>query len=222
MIDLSKVVYHHSPNVSGWRETSKLEEVSWANRTLTVRHSKRGMWNPVVIAADGTQQEATIWIFRFYDNKWHGAGAERLRPSQFQKELGSPFDMDHGWLYDPNRWGDMANLPINPGEVVGFMVTSGDMRGNMNPGPAERSDVRLVKVWGDRLEMVGEVVVPPAPAPTPEPAPVKCECEDLLRQVLAKLDALEMESGPFTLPLPRILGGPQQVQNIILKVRKHG
>ncbi len=227
-INLTEVVYHNSPSIADWTATSTLEEVGWRSAgnsgVITVKHSKRGKWTPVVIAPDGTTQEATIWLFRFYNGKWHGAGAERLRPGQFEKELGRPFDMNSGWLYDPNRWGDMANRPFVDGEVVGFCVSSGDMRGRMFAEEKERSDVRLYKVGTFSIAPSEQapVVVPPPPPPTPTPTPA-CQCDKVLEEVKKlseKLDNLELHSGPFTLPLPRLLGGTQTIQDIVLKVKK--
>ena len=165
--DLSSVVYHNSPSITDWPITSQLTKVTWANRRLTVVHEKTGQWAPVPF--ETTTQEATFWLFLFYGGKWHGAGAERFRPGQTEKELGSPFDMTSGWLYDAHRWGDMANRSLAPGETVAVCMTSGDMRSQMNPGPRERTAVRFAEVRADAINLwpVAVVETPPQPSEPP-------------------------------------------------------
>src|SRR5574343_978728 len=186
MLDLSSVVYHNTPSFADWPETAALLEVSWRDRRLTVRHSKSGQWPPVPF--ETTTQEATLCLFLNYGGKWHAAGAERFRPGQTEKELGSPFDMTGGWLYDANRWGDMANRTLRDGDVVAFCMVSGDMRSQMNPGPRERTNVRLARVSSIGIELLPDtgssVVTPPVPQ-QPPPVEVGPAFAELAAQVAA-------------------------------------
>lgn len=209
MIDLRSVQYHNSPSIAEWSETSELREVSWSNGVITIRHSKSGVWTPVQF--ETTTQEATLWLFLFYGGQWHGAGAERIRPAQTAKALSSPFDMTGGWLYDESRWGSMANRVLLDGERVGFCVTSGDMRSQMNPGPRERTNVRtaIVTAGAITLEPTSTPIVVPPQQPTETTPPVGLDLvlaaiEDLKQTILTQKYVGKTDG---TISLPAFLGG---------------
>lgn len=172
--DLTTAQYHNSPSIADWPVTSTIQEISWAGGKIRIRHTKTGQWAPVPF--ETTVQEGTLWLGLFYNGNWHFAGAERLRPGQTEKDLGSPFDITGGWLYDPGRWGDMANRTLAEGDIAAFCVTSGDMRSQMRPGPRERTDVRLYAVSRNGflpfmdLNVITPPVTPVNPAPPAPPA----------------------------------------------------
>lgn len=147
--DLSKVTIIGSPDVRGFPVTSKLTSLSFSPGTIHVDHEKRGQWPPVVIADDGTTQEATIWVFFAIDGAWYATGGERLRPNQTDKQLDNPSKIGPGWLYDSNRWGVMTNYVPQAGDLVGFMVVAGSTRSDNHVIVEERTGVVLVNFPAD-------------------------------------------------------------------------
>lgn len=142
--DLGAVTILGSPDVRSYAVTSTITSLEFRPDNFHIDHTKRGQWPPVVIAPDGTTQEATVWVFFKIDGAWYGTGGERLRPNQTDKQLGNPSDIGPGWLYDPNRWGVMTNYVPAPGEVVGFMVVAGSTRSDSNVIVMERTGVVLI------------------------------------------------------------------------------
>ena len=147
--DLASVTIVGSPDVRGWPITSRLTSLRFGGGQIHLDHTRRGTWPPVVIASDGTTQEATLWVFFNINGRWYGTGGERWRPGQTDKALSRPSDIGPGWLYDSNRWGPMANYVPRPGELVGFMVAAGSTRSDANIAVAERSDVVLINFPSD-------------------------------------------------------------------------
>jgi hypothetical protein len=141
--DLASVTILGSPDVRGFAITSQITSVEFSPGNLHVDHTMRGQWPGVVIAPDGTLQEATIWVFFKINGAWYGTGGERLRPNQTDKGLTKPSDIGPGWLYDPNRWGVMTNYVPQVGELVGFMVVAGSTRSDNNVIVQERTGVVL-------------------------------------------------------------------------------
>ena len=101
---LANVTVVGSPNVLGWPVTSRMTEIGFREGWIHFDHTKRGQWPGVVIAADGTLQESTIWIFYKINGQWYGTGAERTRPDQTDKPIPNPWAPGVSWLYDPSRW----------------------------------------------------------------------------------------------------------------------
>lgn len=147
--DLASVTIVGSPNVRSWPIRSRITRLEFGGGQIHLDHTRRGQWPPVVIAADGTTQEATLWVFFRINGRWYGTGGERWRPHQTTKALTKPSDIGPGWLYDPSRWGPMANYVPRPGELVGFMVVAGSTRSDANIAVAERSGVVLIPFPSD-------------------------------------------------------------------------
>lgn len=147
--DLGAVTIVSSPDVRGFAVTSRITSLAFAPGTISVDHSLRGTWPPVVIADDGTTQEATIWIFFHIGGQWYATGGERLRPDQTTKALESPSVIGRDWLYDPGRWGIMTGYVPSPGDLVGFMVVAGSTRSDDHVIARERTGVVLVPFPAD-------------------------------------------------------------------------
>ena len=145
--DLSSVVIQGAPpgapDVRSFAITTTITSFGFRPDTIFIDHTQRGQWPPVVIAPDGTTQEATIWIFFRIGGVWYGTGGERLRPNQTEKQLTKASDVGPGWLYDSNRWGPMTNYVPAVGEYVGVMVVAGSTRSDANSPVQERSKVSL-------------------------------------------------------------------------------
>jgi hypothetical protein len=147
--NLANVVIVSSPNVLSWPVTSQITNVTFSPGNFHIDHTLRGQWPPVVIAPDGTEQEATVWVFFAINGTWYGTGGERLRPNQADKGLTNASDVGPGWLYDPNRWGIMTNYVPQPGELVGFMVAAGSTRSDNHVAVQERTGVVLIPFPAD-------------------------------------------------------------------------
>jgi hypothetical protein len=147
--DLANVTVVGSPNVLGWPVTSRITSLWFGGGNIHVDHTRRGQWPAVVIAADGTTQESTLWAFFNINGRWYASGGERFRPGQLDKGLSQPSAIGPGWFYDPARWGPMTNYVPRPGELVGFMVAAGSTRSDANIAVAERSAVILVPFPAD-------------------------------------------------------------------------
>lgn len=147
--DLSAVTIVASRDVRGFPVTSDITSLWFQPGTIHIDHTLRGMWPPVVIADDGTEQEATIWVFFHIGGQWYATGGERLRPDQTEKALPNPSWIGNEWLYDPGRWGVMTGYVPSPGELVGFMVVAGSTRSDDRVIEEERTGVVLVPFPAD-------------------------------------------------------------------------
>jgi hypothetical protein len=147
--DLGAVNIVSSPDVRPFAVTSHITSLAFSPGTIHVDHEKRGQWPPVVIADDGTTQEATIWVFFHIAGAWYGTGGERLRPDQTDKSLDQPSQIGPGWLYDPNRWHLMTGYVPSPGDLVAFLVAAGSTRSDDNVAVQERTAAVLVPFPAD-------------------------------------------------------------------------
>ena len=174
-LDFADVQIHSSPDVRAWPITSEITELGLRPSTLHIRHTKEGVWPPVPY--ETTTQQATLWVFVKIDGKWHGTGAERIRPQQTDKpEPDRVSQWVKEWLYNPQMWGPMANYLPQPGELVGFMLTAGIQRVGDSAIIRERTSIVLVPYPDDRGATFPPFASlhPPQPAepPSPPPAPV--------------------------------------------------
>lgn len=125
------------PDVLSWPITSTVTQFRLGNGQIVFDHSKRGQWPGVPISADGTLQEATLWVcFRI----GYCTGAERFRPGQTTKALGHPNDIGPGWLYAP-QFGAMQNYVPQDGEPVWFFMASGSTRLDTQTTVRERTNI---------------------------------------------------------------------------------
>jgi len=130
-----------SPDIRSWPVTSSITSIAFSPGTIHIDHTKRGQWPGVDIG--GALQESTIWLFENIGGQWYGTGAERLRPGQTDKGLGSPSDIATGWFYN-STWSPMTGYVPQPGETVGFMVVAGSTRVDNNAPVHERTGIVLI------------------------------------------------------------------------------
>lgn len=145
-IDLDKVVFLGSPNVSGWAKTANISSVGFRPGTFQIDHSHVGAWAPYAVdIGNNTMQAATAWVFFYIDGQWYGAGGERMRPYQTEKNESLEWASNIGceWFYN-DSWGVLAGYRPAPGEMVGFMVTSGSTRADNSYNIAERSNIVMI------------------------------------------------------------------------------
>jgi hypothetical protein len=102
-------------NVSGWRETSTITNVSVSDSQICISHTKSGKW-PVAIGAEGNP-----WIFAKINGRVYGATYEWLRSGQVCKGVtrsGSTSVGRHTKVEPLQSW-----VPAR-GETIGLMVST--------------------------------------------------------------------------------------------------
>lgn len=185
MIDLSQVkVLGGAAGVLQFPASARLTSFGIVPNAMEIRTTGTESWSPVPLDANGTTQLATLWVFLFVNGQWCAAGAERLRPSQVNgvKPVAEPAAgglstlVGNGWLYDVNRWHEMANYNPKPGEAVGVMVVAGSTRSDDKTPTRARTQVIVVEWPGSAganpmkvLWQEGQPAAEPAPN---EPPPV--------------------------------------------------
>jgi hypothetical protein len=102
-----------------------------------------GSWPDVPFGAPGDSLEYTLWIVLNINGRWYTSGCIEFWRG-LDRNGGPPSAYGQNWYYDPIRWGVMAGYQPQPGEMVGFFVTSGDQRNNGAFKIKERSNVVLV------------------------------------------------------------------------------
>lgn len=134
-LDLGDVTWLHT-DVSGWRETARLESVTFRGGQICLNHDHADAWPHGDI--NGTVVAANPWVFIFHDGRWWGATWEWMRPGQTCKNKTSvagdhikraPFDQASGWR-------------PRPGQVLYFMV-SGLARDAMRNAEERSNFVRV-------------------------------------------------------------------------------
>jgi hypothetical protein len=161
-INLNEVVFTGSPNVSGWAKTATVNSVGFRPGTFQIDYSHVGAWAPYAVdIGGGTMQAATAWIFFYIDGNWYAAGGERLRPYQTEKNasLINASDVGCEWFYNPEVWGVMADYRPAPGEMVGFMVTSGSTRADNSYSIAERTNIVMIPFPYDNEDAYSSQIV---------------------------------------------------------------
>lgn len=136
-LDLSKVTFLHN-DVSRWRITSKVTDVSISRSEICVDHTGAGRFPTSQFGTIAV--EGNVWILAQFNGRWYAATYDWLRPGQVCKgvtggELGPDqiriAPMDASW---PGP---------RSGETVGFMVST-RARDDVSAGE-ERTNVVLVR-----------------------------------------------------------------------------
>jgi hypothetical protein len=189
MIDLSTVQIHNSPDVHAWPASTAISRLELRPSGVHVEFTKKDgpdRWPdfPFGDPSEHGNLQYTLWILLKIAEAWHAAGCIEFWHGL--DENGGPVDeYAKNWYYDPNRWAPMSGHQPAPGELVGFLITSGDARhSDAQVGLHERSNIVTVAfptaaggVFTFGPEEVPETSVPvlqppapPSPAP-PSPAP---------------------------------------------------
>jgi hypothetical protein len=184
MIDLSRVMIHNSPDVREWPATTAITRLDLRPSGVHVEFTKqRGAdrWPdfPFGRPEDHGSLQFTLWIVLSIGGDWHAAGCIEFWFGL--DENGGPVnEYANNWYYDPHRWAPMTGHQPQPGDQVGFFITSGDARhGDDGVGLHERSNVVKVifpdaaggSFMFDHADPSPAPVDPPAPNPQPAPAP---------------------------------------------------
>lgn len=130
-LDLSHVTFRHR-DISGWPITSDLKTVEIVPRSITMPHTKAGVW-----AAGDPPTDGNCWILAQFDGQWYAATFEWLDPGQIKKYV------TRDEIGPLTKKSPFRNWRPRKGETVGFMV-SRHARDSFFSGE-ERSQVRLVE-----------------------------------------------------------------------------
>ena len=137
-------------DVASWPETTQITNVDFSGNWTISFDKKNGpnRWpdqygGPGVAPTDTIQY--TVWLFVNVGGQWVGSGF--IQVWYGRNEDGGPgnpmFQLPQNWYYG-SQWAPMTGHTLQPGEQVGFMVTSGNSRNGGVPLIKERSNVVLV------------------------------------------------------------------------------
>ncbi|HEY2151718.1 MAG TPA: hypothetical protein VGH34_12985 [Vicinamibacterales bacterium] len=139
-------VYNSPQDVASWPATATITRLDLGTGGVHVDFTKKdgvGSWPDVPFGAPGDSLEYTLWIVLNINGRWYTSGCIEFWRG-LDRNGGPPSAYGQNWYYDPIRWGVMAGYQPQPGEMVGFFVTSGDQRNNGAFKIKERSNVVLV------------------------------------------------------------------------------
>jgi hypothetical protein len=153
VIDLASAQIVNAPDIRLWRETAKITRVSFDGSTTRIAFDKQdgaNRWPDVRPPGWDGDLQYTIWLFLQVRGKWVGSAFVQMWHGR--DGSGSAADPDvpskfHEHWYYGTRWAPMdEHGPIQTGELIGFMVSSGNARDSLGPfGPKERSNIVVVK-----------------------------------------------------------------------------
>lgn len=191
MIDLSQAEIVNAPQVAAWPQRATITALSFDGATTRVAFTKQegaDRWPDVVPAGWSGALQYTLWLCLQNGGQW--ACSAFIQFWHGRDGSGNPGDpdvpsvYDRHWYYD-QRWRPLyGHGPIQPGESIGFLVTSGNERDNGGPySVQERSNTVIVAAtdrgtftWGapapTPIPTPGPPPLPPQPPPAPPPAPL--------------------------------------------------
>jgi hypothetical protein len=183
MFDLSAAQIVNAPDVRQWPITAALTQISFDGSMTSVAFTKKngpGRWPDITPKGWDGPLQYTLWLFVKNGDTWVGSGFIQFWNGR--EGSGSPNDPDVPSVYHKNwyyaeRWRPInGHGPIQPGEKIGLMVTSGNARDSAGPfGPSERSSVVVIAAT-DRgvfdFPVDAALSEPPQPAPSPAVAPM--------------------------------------------------
>lgn len=178
-IDFSTVQILRSVDPRDWPVTTSITSIDVSGDNIRFDFTKKDgpdRWPDQAFGKpeDHGSIQYTVWLFLRLAGGWFGAGFIEM---WFGRDgVGDSIsDFPANW-YDPRGfWGPMTGHVIQPGEIIGFMVTPGDARLDAQSSVHERSNiVTIAAPQFDRglFTFPTDVPVPsPAPVPAPIPAP---------------------------------------------------
>lgn len=179
MIDLSQAQIVDAPDVHSWPITTAITQVSFDGSTTRVEFDKKdgpSRWPDVTPPGWTGPLEYTIWLFKNIGGRWVGSAFIQMWSGR--DGSGSSADPDVPSVYDAHwyygsRWAPIyGSGKIQPGEVIGFMVTPGNARDGGQVTLQERSNV-VTFAATDHGTMHFDAAPVPVPVPVPIPIPVQ-------------------------------------------------
>lgn len=199
-IDLSAALIVNAPDVRAWPATAEITHISFDGSTSRIQFTKQAgpdRWPDVVPPGFDGPIQYTWWLFRRISGRW--VGSAFIEMWYGRDGSGSPDDPDvpsryHLHWYYGDRWAPLSGSgPIQPGEPIGFMVTSGDQRDKKGADSVrQRSNVVVVPATD-----IGAFTFETSPAtpdtPTTPTTPTAPPSSGELSAVTAALTALSVQ-----------------------------
>lgn len=199
--DPATVKIVNAPDVRNWPVTTALTSMSFSDGVTRVEFTKKdgpGRWPDVTPAGWSGPLEYTLWLcvktpgwtcsafIQFWNGRdGSGSAGDPDVPSVYH----------NNWYYS-SRWAPIyGHGAIQPGEVIGFLVTSGNQRDSVGPNSvAERSNVVILPATDNGTFTFGSLPLPPIPPVPPTPVPPVPPSTDLAA-LTARVVALEAAVG---------------------------
>lgn len=148
----NKVTFLRGTNVSGWRETSHIREVSVSQRGICIDHPKNGQWTGKVAINPKPGERALLlegnhWIIVKKNERYYAATYDWIRDEGQKCKLVTG---DLARIYEELGKGQIRVAPLNKnwkpkgGDVVGFMA-SGLARSQVR-NEKERSNIQWYRL----------------------------------------------------------------------------
>ncbi len=202
MIDLATAQIVDAPDVRDWPVTTAITQVSFDGSVTRVAFDKKdgpNRWPDVIPPGWDGPLQYTLWLFKQINGRWVGSAFVQMWHGR--DGSGSPADPDvpsvyaAHWYY-AQRWAPLyGSGSIQPGEVIGFMVTPGNARDGGQVTLRERSNVVTFPAT-DTGVIQFEGTPPPPPPPGPPPPPPAPDLVAQLARLEAKVDALAAKPWP--------------------------
>ena len=185
--NLNQAQIVNAPDVSSWRQTATITKLTFDGSTTALEFTKQwgpDRWPDVVPPGWDGPLQYTLWLCLQINGTWTCSGfvqfwyGRQASGNTSQPDVPSLYHLNY---YYASRWRPMdTHGPIQPGELIGFLVTSGNARDSVGPyGPMERSNVVTVPASNvatytfsvATLPPVPPIVVPPPQTQPPPPVP---------------------------------------------------
>ena len=138
--DMNEVKWLNT-NVSKWKETSKLTNVSISLNRTNIKHSHNEIWKAVTLGKDSNGKDvwvnANAWIFVEIKGTWYASTFEYMRPKQVRKDLGYRLIPKH------TKAPHIKDFQLMHGDIV-YVMMSGLARNPKHKSIQERSNVLKV------------------------------------------------------------------------------
>jgi hypothetical protein len=193
MIPLSSVQVVNAPDVSAWASTTAITQVTITPTNTSFTFSKNtgpNAWPNVVPAGWEGPLQYTVWLFRKVSDNW--VASAFIQMWQDRAGVGdAPSDYSVNWYY-AQRWAPLfGSGPLVPGEVIGFMLTSGNERDSAGPySVQERSNIVTLPTTDNG---VFNFPTTPEPTPTPTPTPVPSDLQAQFAALKVAVAALNQQ-----------------------------
>lgn len=120
---LGDITWLHT-NVSKWKVTSEITDVSISSKKICIEHTKAGKWPKY--GSKGNEVEGNPWVIAKVGNRWYAATYEWLRSGQVCKKLGTD---KTGKTIEESIGPHIKRPPLETwvpesGELVGFMISA--------------------------------------------------------------------------------------------------
>lgn len=111
-------------NISKWKVTSVISDISISSKKICIEHTKAGKWPKY--GSKGNEVEGNPWIIAKVGNHWYAATYEWLRPGQTCKKLGT--DKTGKTIAESiglhTKRPPLETWIPESGELVGFMISA--------------------------------------------------------------------------------------------------